>query len=122
MPTIAVDVQAVASKGSATAGNNGNADILVLVTDIHTGAGVANLTQANFNVVEHFGVVGQLCGFSGNITGFNNTGTGAYHINVATHNVNPPPGGCKWTAGDHLGQVMVKSPQVEGQGAFVLRI
>jgi len=120
MATTAVNVQAVAARGAAHSGNNSNADILVLVTDAHTGAGIASLVQANFNIVDHFGIPGQTCGFSGNITSFHNVLTGAYQITVATHSVNPPPGGCKWVAGNYLGQVMVKTPAVEGQAAFLL--
>jgi len=122
MPTTAVNVQAVAAKGAAHSGNNLNADILVLVTDTHTGAGVTSLVQANFSVVDHFGVPGQTCGFSSNITSFHNVGTGAYQITVATHSANPPAGGCKWVAGDYLGQVMVTTPVVLGQAAFMLSI
>jgi hypothetical protein len=122
MPTTAVNVQSVAAKGAAHSGNNSNADILVLVTDPHTGAGVTSLVQANFNIVDHFGIPGQTCGFSGNITSFHNVGTGAYQITVATHSVNPPPGGCKWVAGDYLGQVMVKTATELGQAAFMLSI
>lgn len=48
--------------------------------------------------------------------------TGAYQITIATHSATPPPGGCKWVAGDYLGQVMVKSAAVEGQAAFLLSI
>ena len=122
MPTTAVNVQAVAAKGAAHSGNNLNADMLVLVTDPHTGAGVTSLAQANFSIVDHFGVPGQTCGFSNNITSFHSVGTGAYQITVATHSANPPAGGCKWVAGDYLGQVMVKTPTVLGQAAFMLSI
>lgn len=122
MSTSAVNVQAVAAAGSAAASNNNNADILVLVTDIATGAGVTSLTQADFSVIDHFGVPGQVCGFSTNITSFNNVGTGAYQITVATHSSKPPAGGCKWVAGDYLGQVIVKTSAVEGQAAFALSI
>ena len=122
MATTAVNVQAVAGKGPAAPGNNANADILVLVTDPKTGAGVTTLVQANFTVVDHFGIPGQSCGFSNNITGFNNVGTGAYQITVATHSANPPAGGCKWVPGHYLGQVIVKTVQVQGQAAFALSI
>ncbi len=122
MPTTAVNVQAVAAKGAAHAGNNANADILVLVTDAHTGAGVTSLVQANFNIVDHFGLPGQSCGFSSNITSFHNVMSGAYQITVATHSASPPAGGCKWVAGDYLGQVIVTTPAVQGQAAFKLSI
>lgn len=122
MATTAVDVQAVAGKGSAAPGNNANADILVLVTNPKTGAGITSLAQADFTVVDHFGVPGQSCGFSNNITSFNNVGTGAYQITVATHSASPPPGGCKWVAGQYLGQVIVRTRRVQGQAAFLLLI
>ncbi len=122
VPTKAVNVQAVAAQGSAAPGNNANADILVLVTDPKTGAGVTSLKQADFTVVDHFGLPGQSCGFSNNITGFNNVMTGAYQISVATHSATPPPGGCKWVAGDYLGQVLVRTRKVQGQAAFLLSI
>jgi len=60
MATTAVNVQAVAAKGAAHSGNNSNADILVLVTDPHTGAGITSLVQANFQVVDHFGFQARL--------------------------------------------------------------
>ena len=122
MATTAVNIQAVAGKGQAATGNNANADILVLVTDPKTGAGVTSLAQTDFTVVDHFGIPGQSCGFSGNITGFNNVGTGAYQITIATHAGSPPPGGCKWVAGLYLGQVIVKTTKIQGQAAFSLLI
>jgi hypothetical protein len=122
MSTSAVYVQAVAARGAAAAGNNANANILVLVTEPSTGAGVTSLTQADFAVIDQFALPGQVCGFSNNITSFNNVMTGAYQITVATHSTAPPPGGCKWVAGDYLGQVSVKTAVVEGQAAFVLSI
>ncbi len=122
VPTQAVNVQAVAAQGSAAPGNNANADILVLVTNPKTGAGVTSLTQADFTIVDHFGLPGQSCGFSNHITSFNNVMTGAYQITVATHSATPPPGGCKWVAGDYLGQVMVRTRKVQGQAAFLLSI
>lgn len=120
--TSAVKVQAVAARGSAAAGNNSNANILVLVTDRTTGGGVTTLTQSNFTVIDHFSLPGQACGFSNNITSFNNVGTGAYQLTVATHSTTPPAGGCKWVAGNYLGQVIVKSASVAGQAAFLLSV
>ncbi|HKE29652.1 MAG TPA: hypothetical protein VKB88_45195 [Bryobacteraceae bacterium] len=122
MATTAVNVQAVASKGAASPGSNANANLLVVVTDPKTGAGVTSLTQSDFAVIDQFSLPGQSCGFSSNITSFNNVGTGAYQITVATHSSSPPPGGCKWVAGNYLGQVIVKSSAVQGQAAFVLSI
>jgi hypothetical protein len=120
--TTAVNVQAVAAQGSAAPGNNSNADILVLVIDPVTGAGVTSLAQGDFTVVDHFGVPGQSCGFSNGITSFNNVGTGAYQITVETHSARPPGGGCKWVAGNYLGQVTVRTAAVQGQAAFLLSI
>jgi hypothetical protein len=122
MATQAVDVQAVASAGAASAGNNDNADILVLVTDESTGAGVTTLAQADFEIVDHFSLPGQHCGFSSHITAFNNVGTGAYQIQVATHATLPPPGGCTWVKGKYLGQVVITAATVRGQAAFTLSI
>ena len=120
--TTAVIVQAVAAQGAAGPGNNANANILVLVTDPKTGAGLTSLKQVDFSVVDHFGLPGQSCGFSGNITNFNNVMTGAYQLTVSTHSASPPAGGCKWVAGDYLGQVMVRTRKVQGQAAFLLSI
>jgi hypothetical protein len=118
----AVNVQALAAKGSAALGNNANADILVLVTDVSTGAGITSLTQADFTVVDQFGLPGQSCGFSNNITSFNNVMTGAYQLTVATKSTKPPAGGCSWVAGDYLGQVIVKTAAVQGQAGFLLSV
>jgi hypothetical protein len=122
MATLAVAVQAIAAKGSARPGNNANADILVLVTDPNTGEGVTSLTQADFVVVDHFGIPHQRCGFSNNITNFNNVMTGAYQLNVATHAATPPPGGCKWVEGRYLGQIIVSTSMFNGQAAFLLSV
>jgi hypothetical protein len=118
----AATVQAVAANGAASPGNNANADILVVVTDTNTGAGITNLKQADFTVIDQFGLPGQHCGFSNNITSFNNVGTGAYQISVANHSTKPPEGGCKWIAGDYLGQIIVGSATVKGQAVFLLSI
>jgi len=118
----AATVQAVAATGAASAGNNANTDILVIVTDTNTGAGITTLKQSDFIVIDQFGLPGQFCGFSNYITSFNNVGTGAYQITVATHSTKPPAGGCKWIAGDHLGQVIVDTGSVKGQTAFLLSI
>jgi hypothetical protein len=118
----AVTVHAVAARGAASAGNNDNADILVLVTDSNTGAGITNLKQADFTVIDQFGLPGQQCGFSNNITSFNNVGTGAYQITVANHSTKPPTGGCKWITGDYIGQIIVGAGSVKGQAAFLLSI
>jgi len=53
MSTSAVNVQAVAARGSAAPGDNADADILVLVTDPSTGAAVTSLSQTDFTVVGH---------------------------------------------------------------------
>jgi hypothetical protein len=90
MSTKAVNVQAVAAMGSAAPANNDNADFLVGVTDPKTGAGVTSLTQPDFAVIDHFGLAGQVCGFSNNITRFTDVMTVAYQIKVATHSTAPP--------------------------------
>lgn len=118
----AAKVQAVAAQGAAAAGNNADANILVLVTDQNSGAGVTTLAKTDFTVIDQFGLPGQSCGFSNNITGFNNVGTGAYQISVTTNSTTPPEGGCKWIEGDYLGQVIVGSTTVKGQAAFLLAI
>lgn len=122
MPTSAIKVQAVAARGLAAPGNNANADILVLVTDPNTGAGLTSLTETDFTVIDHFGIPHQSCGFSNHITGFNNVMTGAYQIMVTTHSTTPPTGGCKWIAGSYIGQIIVRTASVEGQAAFLLVI
>jgi len=122
MATHAAEVQAVASAGSASAGSNADANILVLVTDLSTGEGVTTLAQADFTVVDHFSPPGADCGFSNNITAFHGIGTGAYQISIATHSTKPPAGGCKWVKGSYLGQVIVKTASVQGQAAFLLAI
>ena len=118
----ALTVQAKASNGDALAGNNANANVLVLVTNTEMGVPVVTLAKPDFTVVDHFALPGQSCGFSSNITGFNNVGTGAYQITIATHATTPPPGGCKWVHGTYLGQVVVKVSTETGQGAFALAI
>ena len=120
--TTAGIVQAVAAQGAAAPGNNANANLLLLVTDPNSGAAVTTLTQTDITVVDHFSLPGQTCGFSNNITGFNNVGTGAYQISLATHSTTPPEGGCKWIAGDYLGQVIVATAAVNGQAAFHLSV
>jgi hypothetical protein len=118
----ALSVKAAASNGDALAGNNANANILVVVTNLATGAAITTLTKTDFTVIDHFALPGQLCGFSNNVTTFNNVGTGAYQLQVQTHSTTPPPGGCKWVKGDYLGQVIVKAPGEAGQAPFTLSI
>ncbi len=124
MPAVThkLDVQAVAAQGLAAPGNNGNAHLLVLVSDSNTGAGVPSLAQAAFSVVDHFDLPGQSCGFSTGITSFHDVANGAYQITLATHSAQPPAGGCKWVAGDYLGRVIVRAPRAQGQAAFRLSI
>ncbi len=122
VPTSAVNIMAVAAQGSAAPGNNANANILVLVTNPKTGAGLISMKQSDFTVIDHFSIPGQSCGFSNNITSFNDVGTGAYQITVATHCERPPVSGCNWVAGDYLGQVMIRTSKVKGQAAFLLSI
>ena len=108
-------VQAEAGQGSAAPGNNLPAKFLVVVTDPVTGEAVTNLTQSTFQIINHFSLPGQTCGFSNNITSFVNVGTGAYRIHVR-------PGGCNWVAGDYLAQIIVGGSARKGQAAATLSI
>ncbi|HEX4951596.1 MAG TPA: hypothetical protein VFZ34_33370 [Blastocatellia bacterium] len=107
-------VQAQASQGFALAGNPNAANILVVVTDA-AGNPVNNLVLADFGVINHFSLPGQVCGFSNNITSFVNAGTGAYRLRVA-------PQGCNWVLGDYLAQIRIASGTRNGQTAVTLSI
>ena len=111
-----LNVQAQAAQGFAAPGNAAPANFLVVVTD-ENGAAVTNLTQADFTVINHFGIPGQVCGFSNQIVTFNNVGTGAYHIQVALVNR-----GCTWVKGDYLAQVIVANGVGHGQAAVKLSV
>jgi hypothetical protein len=110
-------VQAQAAQGRAAPGNSQPANFLVLVTDPDTGAGVTDLVEADFQIINHFAVTGQTCGFSNNIVSFVNVGTGAYQIKVGL-----VVAGCTWAAGDNLAQVIVTHGSEAGQAAAVLSI
>lgn len=110
-------VQAQAAQGRAEPGNSQPANFLVLVTDPETGAAVSDLVEANFQIINHFLITGQTCGFSNNIVGFVNVGTGAYQIRVGL--VVP---GCTWVAGDYLAQVLVIRGADAGQAATLLSV
>jgi hypothetical protein len=71
-----LNVDAQAAQGFAAPGNNQAANILVVVTNPLTGAAVTNLVQSDFSIINHFGIPGQVCGFSNNIVTFHNIGTG----------------------------------------------
>ncbi|MFN0118885.1 MAG: hypothetical protein ACKV2V_00120 [Blastocatellia bacterium] len=114
---VALNVQASASAGFAMQGNLNAANILVVVTG-PDGAPVTDLAQADFSVINHFTLPGQVCGFSNNITSFVNAGTGAYRIRVGL----PGGGGCAWVHGDYLGQARIESGTRKGQAPFVLSI
>jgi len=86
-------VQAQAAQGRAAPGNSQPANFLVVVTDPDTGAGVTDLVEADFQIINHFLITGQTCGFSNNIVSFINVGTGAYQIRVG---LTVP--GCTWVA------------------------
>ncbi len=77
-------VQAQAAQGRAEPGNSHDPD---------TGAGVTDLVEADFQIINHFLITGQTCGFSNNIVSFINVGTGAYQIRVG---LTVP--GCTWVA------------------------
>ena len=110
-------VQAQAAQGRAEPGNSQPANFLVLVTDPETGAAVTDLVEANFQIINHFLITGQTCGFSDNIVGFVNLGTGAYQIRVGL--VVP---GCTWVGGDYLAQVLVERGNDAGQTAALLSV
>jgi hypothetical protein len=118
---IPLSVQAYAAQGFAAPGNNQAANFLVIVTNPQTGAAVTNLIQSNFTIINHFGIPGQVCGFSNGVVSFHNIGTGAYQIQVKVHNVNPSVT-CTWIKGDYLGQVMVTSAEASGQTPVKLSI
>jgi len=82
----ALDIQVKAAQGFAAPGNTHPADFLVDITDPETGAPITNLTQSSFQVISHFSIPGQVCGFTNNITAFGSAGTGAYQIQVAPRN------------------------------------
>jgi hypothetical protein len=111
----ALFVQAEASPGYATRGNNLAARFLVVVTDPVTGEGVTNLTKNNFLIVNHFALPEQTCGFGDNITSFVNVGTGAYRIHAKNK-------GCNWVPGDYLAQIMVSASARNGQATVTLSI
>ena len=104
-------VQAQAAQGRAEPGNSQPANFLVVVTDPETGAGVTDLVEADFQIINHFAVTGQTCGFSNNIVSFVNVGTGAYQIKVGLV-----------VAGDNLAQVIVTRGSEAGQAAATLSI
>ena len=111
----AILVQAEAGQGFAAPFNRLPANFLVVVTDPGTGLAVTNLTRRSFQIVNHFSIPGQTCGFSGSITAFNNVGTGAYHLQVR-------PKKCDWVSGDYLAQIMVSSRGRHGQTTAKLSI
>lgn len=111
-------VQAEAAQGSAAPGNTEPANFLVVVTDHRTGTPVANLTESNFAIINHFSIPGQLCGFSNQIAFFGNIGTGAYQIQVELPNIL----GCAWVQGDYLAQVIVNAVSRRGQATATLSI
>ena len=110
-------VQAQAAQGRADVGNSEPANFLVIVTDPDTGAGVTDLVEADFVIINHFSITGQTCGFSNNIVSFGNIGTGAYQIRVGL-----TVAGCTWVAGDYLAQVMVARGSEAGQAAVTLSV
>jgi len=118
--SLPLQVQAVAAQGFAAPGNNLPANFLAVVTDL-AGAPVTTLTQADFQIIDHFSVPGQTCGFTNNIVSFNNVHNGAYQIQVTLHNLNPQVL-CAWVAGDYLAQVIVRDGARQGQTPTTLSI
>jgi hypothetical protein len=110
-------VQAQAAQGRAEPGNSQPANFLVVVTNPDTGAGVTDLVEADFQIINHFLITGQTCGFSNNIIGFVNVGNGAYQIRVGL-----VVAGCTWVAGDYLAQVLVTRGFEAGQAAVTLTV
>jgi hypothetical protein len=121
MAQSALNVDAQAARGFAAPSNNQAANFLIVVTNPLTGAAVTNLAQTDFEIINHFGIPGQVCGFSNNIVFFHNVGTGAYHIQVKLHHTNPSVV-CAWVRGDYLAQVSVSSAQRLGQATVKLSI
>lgn len=111
----ALFVQSHAGQGAAAPGNAEQANFLVVVTDPITGEPITTLTQKNFQIVNHYLIPGQTCGFTNNITSFNNPATGAYQLQVKLK-------GCKWVAGDYLAQVIVKGKSSTGQATVKLSV
>jgi hypothetical protein len=114
-----VVVQAEAAQGRAAPGNTQFANFLVVVTEHDTGEPVTTLIQSDFQIINHFAVTGQVCGFSNNIVSFANTGTGAYQIRVGLETSVP---GCAWVAGDYLAQVIVTNGTLQGQATATLSV
>jgi hypothetical protein len=110
-------VQAEAAQGRAEPGNAQPANFLVVVTDPNTGEAVTDLVQGDFQIINHFAVTGQTCGFSNNIVSFVNVGTGAYQIRVG---LTVP--GCTWVEGDYLAQVIVSDGARQGQATASLSV
>src|SRR5262245_38713275 len=111
----ALDIQVKAAQGFAAPGNTHPANFLVVITDPETGDAITNLTQSSFQVISHFSIPGQICGFTNSITAFSAIGTGAYQIQVA-------PRKCVWVQGDYLAQVMVRVQQRQGQAPVTLSV
>jgi hypothetical protein len=115
-PDNALLVRVEASQGFAAPGNSLPANFLVVVTD-RRGAPVTDLNQADFAVINQFGLPGQACGFSNNIVSFDNVLNGAYRIQVDL--VLP---GCTWVEGDYLAQVAVTNGVRRGQEPATLSV
>jgi hypothetical protein len=115
----ALVVQAEAAQGRAAPGNTQPANFLIVVTEHDTGVPVTNLAQSDFQIINHFAVTGQVCGFSNNIVSFGNIGTGAYQIRVGLETSIP---GCAWVGGDYLAQVIVTNGTSPGQATATLSV
>lgn len=111
----ALFVQSHAAQGHAAPGNAEQANFIVVVTDPITGQPITGLTKKNFQIINHYLIPAQACGFTNNFTSFNDVGTGAYQIQVK-------PKGCKWVAGDYLAQVIVNGKLSSGQATVKLSI
>lgn len=113
-------VQTESSQGLASPNNNQPANILVIVTDPLTGAAITGLLQDDFQIVNHFDVRRQVCGFSNNIAAFRDIGTGAYQLQVTLASEDDAK--CEWVRGDYLYQVIVSNGPLSGQAVGKLQI
>ena len=114
----ALTIQAEASQGNAAPGNTQPVNFLVIVTELG-GAPVVRLDQSAFQVINHFRLPDQTCGFSNRISSFHDVHTGAYQIQV---DLNPAIPGCAWLQGDYLAQIAVNDGARIGQTAVKLSV
>lgn len=115
-----VNVKAEAGRGAAAAGNQNEAQVVVLVSDPVTGQGINNLVKADF-ALRHFGSpLGSQCGFTNGITNVVKIDAGVYQIffRLRTDLVTS----CRWVAEDYIGSIRVVTSQYAGHDGFLLRM